>query len=88
MSELGFIFLVCWDISGIMIGCVVAVDVCVDVNDCDGAMNDCEDAVVAWCVDNDDIVMLLWMVVMMLLLLEFVVGCNADWKDHLINQNH
>ena len=45
MSELGFIFLVCWDVSGIMIGCVVVVDVCVDVNDCDGAMDDCEDAV-------------------------------------------
>ena len=43
MSELGFIFLVCWDISGIMINCVV-VDVCVHVSDCDGAMNDCEDA--------------------------------------------
>ena len=85
MSELDFIFLVCWDLSEITFGCVVVVDVCVDVSDCDGAMNDCEDAVVAWCADNDDC--------------NGVmdgcddatvagIGCNADWKDHLMNQNH
>ena len=34
------------------------------------------------------IVMVLWLVVMMLLLLAFAVGCNVDWKDHLMNQNH